>query len=76
MKISDKILYLRKKNKYSQKKLASMVNVTRQTISNWETGKSIPDIYQSMALAKAFNTDLNEFVKSTSQEAEEWNQYH
>lgn len=40
-----------------------MVGVTRQTISSWENGKSVPDINQSVKLAKAFKITLDELIK-------------
>ena len=39
-----------------------MVYVTRQTISNCEVEKLIQEFYHTIALTKAFNTDLNEFL--------------
>ena len=59
-----KIKQLRKINKMSQEELAQKVEVTGQTISNWETGKSLPDIEQTIKLALAFNMKLDEFIKT------------
>ena len=44
MMIVKRILELRKINKMSQEELTKRVEVTRQTISNWEAGKSLPNI--------------------------------
>ncbi len=60
--IGDKILELRKKNDLSQEKLAEKINVTRQTISNWELGETSPDLKQASELAKVFNVTLDELV--------------
>ncbi len=60
--IGDKILELRKKNDLSQEKLAEKIDVTRQTISNWELGETSPDLKQASELAKVFNVTLDELV--------------
>ena len=41
MKLGEKILELRKKNGFSQEQLGEKINVTRQTISNWELGEHL-----------------------------------
>ena len=41
MNIGEKIYNLRKKKNMSQEELASVLNVSRQTISKWETGGSL-----------------------------------
>ena len=43
MNLGDKILQLRKKNGLSQGQLGEKVDVTRQTISNWELGETTPN---------------------------------
>ena len=68
MKIGDKILELRKNAKMSQEKLAEKLNVTRQTISNWELGQTLPDIEQTKEISKIFNITLDELVDNDAQE--------
>ncbi|MDO4369291.1 MAG: helix-turn-helix transcriptional regulator [bacterium] len=53
MKLNEKILYLRKQNGLSQEQLGDKLNVTRQTISNWELGETSPNLEQ---LKKLSNT--------------------
>ena len=43
MNLGDKILQLKKKNGLSQEQLGEKVDVTRQTISNWELGETTPN---------------------------------
>ena len=43
MKLGDKILELRKKQGLSQEELGEKIDVTRQTISNWELGETSPN---------------------------------
>lgn len=62
MKIGDKILELRKNTKMSQEKLAEKLDVTRQTISNWELGQTLPDIEQTKEISKIFNITLDELI--------------
>lgn len=65
MEIANKIQQLRKKINMSQEELSNKIGVTRQTISNWETGISAPDIKQAKDLAKVFNVTLDELVGNT-----------
>ena len=48
---ADNLLQLRKMNHMSQEELAEKVNVSRQTLSKWETGESVPDIEKCKLLA-------------------------
>ena len=43
MKLGEKILELRKRNNLSQEQLGEKINVTRQTISNWELNETAPN---------------------------------
>ncbi len=54
MILADKILSLRKSNGWSQEELAEKMNVTRQSISKWESAASIPDINKILELARLF----------------------
>lgn len=60
--ISETIALIRKKSGYSQEKLAEKVGVSRQTLSKWELGDSLPDIISSSRLAEIFDTSLDELV--------------
>lgn len=59
----DNLLQLRKINHMSQEGLAEKVNVSRQTLSKWETGDSIPDIEKCKLLAEVFGVTLDDLVK-------------
>lgn len=58
--INKTIQSLRKKADYSQETLAEMVGVSRQTLSKWELGESLPDIISSSRLAEIFEISLDE----------------
>ena len=47
----------------SQEELAEKIYVSRQTISNWETGKNYPDIHSLLLLSLLFNISLDQLVK-------------
>lgn len=49
--------------KLSQEELAEKVYVTRQTISNWETGKNYPDIHSLLLLSSLFQVSLDQLIK-------------
>ena len=59
MKLGDNIFKLRKDCKLSQEQLAEKLNVTRQTVSNWELNQTAPDINQSKCIAKIFNVSIS-----------------
>ena len=60
MNIGEKIYNLRKKKNMSQEDLASVLNVSRQTISKWETGESNPDIDKIVPLCNFFEISTDE----------------
>lgn len=62
MKLGDKILELRKKQGLSQEQLGEKINVTRQTISNWELGETSPNPEQLKLLSKELNVSVDELL--------------
>ena len=63
MSIGEKIYNLRKKKNISQETLASILNVSRQTISKWETGESNPDFDKIVPLCDYFDISTDELLK-------------
>ena len=63
MEISTQIKKYRSDRKLSQEELAEKVYVSRQTISNWETGKNYPDIHSLLLLSSLFNVSLDQLIK-------------
>jgi len=63
MEIGPQIKKHRTEMNLSQEELAEKVYVTRQTISNWENGKSYPDIHSLLFLSVLFNVSLDQLVK-------------
>ena len=60
MQLGNNIQTLRKKKGLSQEKLAEKINVTRQTISNWE--ETAPNPEQLILLSKQFDISIDELV--------------
>lgn len=55
MKLSDKIIELRKSEGMSQEELAEKLNVSRQAVSRWEMGTAMPEATNILQLSKLFN---------------------
>ena len=62
MTIAEKIKSLRKDNSMTQEDLAEKLNVSRQTISKWETSVTIPDADNIVAISKLFNITTDELL--------------
>lgn len=62
MSLGNKIFELRKKKGLSQEQLGEKVDVTRQTISNWELGETAPNPEQLKLLSKALNISVDELI--------------
>ena len=63
MELGKRILAIRKENDLTQDELAEICNVTRQTISNWENGKSYPDLDTLVMLSDSFGVSLDAMLK-------------
>ena len=63
MELNAQIKKYRRSLNLSQEELAEKVYVTRQTISNWENGKSYPDIHSLLLLSSLFNVSLDQLIK-------------
>ncbi len=63
MELGKTIAKIRKEHNITQEGLAEICSVTRQTISNWENGKSYPDLETLVLLSDTFNVSLDEMLK-------------
>lgn len=63
MYFDKKIVEIRKKNNLTQEDLAEKLNVSRQTVSNWETNKCYPDIETLVLISDKFNISLDILIK-------------
>ncbi len=59
MDFTERLLQLRRENGLSQEQLANKLDVTRQTISNWELGVSTPELNKITSMANIFNVSTD-----------------
>ncbi len=60
--LSENIKRFRTQNNITQEELAEKINVTRQAVSNWENGKTEPDIETLTKIAQIFDISIDELV--------------
>ena len=63
MALSEKLYLLRKKSGLSQEQLAEQLNVSRQAISKWESGQSVPESDKLLSISSYFNVSLDYLMK-------------
>ena len=71
MKINDKICDLRKKAGWSQEQLAEKIEVSRQAVSKWESGQSLPDIEKVVMLADIFHVSTDYLLRDGATETKQ-----
>lgn len=64
MELCEKIKKLRIQNNYKQEELAELCNVTRSAVSNWETGRRIPDWDNIVTIARLFNVTVEDLANN------------
>lgn len=70
MIFANKLVQLRKKTGWSQEELAEQMNVSRQTVSKWESAQSIPDLERIIRLSQLFGVSTDYLLKDEIEEAE------
>lgn len=68
--LHERLKLMRKKKGLTQEELATHLNVTRQTISKWEKGYSLPDAEMLIKIAHALNVSVDELLDTTSDNPE------
>ena len=63
MTFSDKLIALRRKAGWSQEELAERMNVSRQSVSKWESAQSMPDIDKIVQLSSLFGVTTDYLLK-------------
>ena len=66
----DNLVELRKIHDLSQEELADKIGVSRQTLSKYETGESLPDIEKCKLLADVFGVSIDDLLNYDSQSNE------
>lgn len=62
MSLGTNISRLRAEKRLSQGELADILNVSRQSVSKWETDASVPDLDRLVKLSRVFDVTLDELV--------------
>ena len=70
MTFSDKLIALRKKAGWSQEELAERLNVSRQSVSKWESAQSMPDIDKILQLSSLFSVTTDCLLKDTQDDTD------
>lgn len=70
MILGEKIILLRKQNNLTQEELAEKLNVSRQSVSKWEMGTSIPDINKILLISEVFGVNIDYLLKDNIESIE------
>lgn len=73
MNLENKIIKLRKENGWSQEDLAERLDVSRQSVSKWESGLATPDIHKIVALSSLFNVNTDYLLKNEATTSDKTN---
>ncbi len=65
MDFSEKLLTLRKAKNLTQEQLAEKIDVSRQSISKWESGQASPELEKIVALGTVFDVTTDYLLKSS-----------
>lgn len=71
MNIGETLYNLRKEKGFSQEEVADELNVSRQTVSKWETGESKPDIDKISPICELFDISYDELLDGRSMKSKE-----
>ena len=72
MLFADKLQSLRKSKGLSQEELAEKCNVTRQSVSKWETGLGYPETEKLLILCEILDVDLDYLLRDKIMKAEDY----
>ncbi len=65
--IAGYLQFLRKSHNYTQEDLAKKLNISRQAVSKWETGTTIPDLEVLLKISKLYNVTINDILEPNIQ---------
>ena len=71
MNFKDNLKKLRKDNNLSQEELAEKLNVTRQSVSKWESGVAYPEMDKVIQICKMFNVNIDDLLNKDINEVNE-----
>lgn len=67
MILAEKIMNLRKKNGWSQEELAAKLNVSRQSVSKWESAMSVPELDKILQMSRIFEVSTDYLLKDENE---------
>ena len=67
MSFGEKLSKLRKENNYTQEQLADVLNVSRQSVSKWESDLAYPETEKLIKISELFNSSLDYLMKDTNE---------
>ena len=59
MILGEKIIQMRKQKEWSQEELASQLGISRQSVSKWESGASIPELDKIVSMSRLFGVSTD-----------------
>lgn len=62
MDFAEEIKAIRSENNLTQEEMAKKLNVTRQSVSNWENNRNLPDIEMLISISKEFKLSLDQLI--------------
>lgn len=68
MTLSEKIMNLRKKKGWSQEELAERLDISRQSVSKWESGESVPTLEKVIRISEIFEVSTDYLLKDDFKE--------
>lgn len=71
MLFGDKLLQLRREKGFSQEQLADLLNVSRQSVSKWEAGSSLPELEKIISISDLFGVSVDYLVRNNTVEREQ-----
>ncbi len=71
MSLGLNICFLRKQKKYTQEQLAEILNVTRQTVSRWESDEVIPELAKLIEMSDIFACTIDALIKENLSKQED-----
>ena len=68
MTLAEKIINLRKQKGWSQEELAERLDVTRQSVSKWESAQSLPDVAKILQMSELFGVTTDYLLKDNEEQ--------
>lgn len=70
MSLGEKLLQLRKKEGFSQEEVAEKLDVSRQTVSKWETNQTVPELIKAKLLSELYNVSYDYLMNESKTDSD------